>query len=393
MSSDENSAGVRSPLSVLGAGVIEGAGTLLNTNEMGGALLAVLDAALVSDAAVRKIVVPDVLDADAELTASLAGAIALLTETAVAIGATVATGVLALAAAQSVGVTVTVAVETMVTVTRPSVPITTVGVTRPFDALAVVLAAAAVTEGRADEETAAALDVVGSANWRRRYGEADAADASASAAVSEIVVALPAVELAGVEFADAVTVSVTVTTEIGSWVPVALALAAVNWMVVPAIEVVEASAVFKVIVEAVGVADEIEMAVGAEALVDVPSSQSESSSPLLALGVALGSELPSSQSSPSSELGVAVEVGVATVVDMPESEPEDAVAVGIIWIELEGLVLATEDVSFPSTPPLTPAFSKNVVAMSWLVQIIEVVARTGTARHRSEVEHAVIFHV
>lgn len=373
--------------------MIVAAGTLLNTNEMGGALLAVLDAALVSDAAVRKIVVPDVLDADAELTASLAGAIALLTETAVAIGATVATGVLALAAAQSVGVTVTVAVETMVTVTRPSVPITTVGVTRPFDALAVVLAAAAVTEGRAAEETAAALEVVGSANWRRRYGEADAADASASAAVSEIVVALPAVELAGVEFADAVTVSVTVTTEIGSWVPVALALAAVNWMVVPAIEVVEASAVFKVIVEAVGVADEIEMAVGAEALVDVPSSQSESSSPLLALGVALGSELPSSQSSPSSELGVAVEVGVATVVDMPESEPEDAVAVGIIWIELEGLVLATEDVSFPSTPPLTPAFSKNVVAMSWLVQIIEVVARTGTARHRSEVEHAVIFHV
>ena len=188
MSSDENSAGVRSPSLplVLGAGVIVAAGTLLNTNEMGGALLLdvlELDAVLVSDAAVRRIVVPAALlaDADVELATSLAGAIALETDTAVAIGATVAS---VLEAAQSVGVTVTKAVETMVTVTRPSVPITTVGVTRPFDALAVVLTAATVAEEREVEETDAALDVVGSANWRRRYGEADAVDATSPAAVS-----------------------------------------------------------------------------------------------------------------------------------------------------------------------------------------------------------------
>ena len=192
-----------------------------------------------------------------------------------------------------------------------------------------------------------------------------------------IVGALRDVELADTELADAVTVSVTVTTETDSWVAVALGSAAVNWMVVPAIEDVEAAAVFKVMVEAVGVADETEMAVGAEAVVDVPSSQSESSSPLSAVGVALGSESPSSQSSVPSELGVAV---------------EDTVAVGIIWIELEGLALPTEDVSFPSTPPLTPAFSKKVVAMLWSVQMIEVVASTGTARHLSEVEQAVTFH-
>ena len=71
------------------------------------------------------------------------------TDTAVAIGATVAS---VLEAAQSVGVTVTKAVETIVTVTRPSVPITTVGVTRPFDALAVVLTAATVAEEREVEE-------------------------------------------------------------------------------------------------------------------------------------------------------------------------------------------------------------------------------------------------